>query len=87
METGTSDHHALIFSLLKTTFTKTLPNKLQYRNYKKFAVHSFLQDVEQLPEKINYTEWEKDFVKTLNKHAPLKMKVIRGNHKSFITKI
>ena len=36
--------------------------------------------------KNSYTEWEKDFVKTLNKHAPLKTKVIRGNHKSFITK-
>ena len=77
METGISDHHALIFSFLKTTFTKMPPNKLQYRNYKKFEVHSFLHDVEQLPEKINYTEWEKDFVKTLNKHAPLKTKVIR----------
>ena len=51
-------------------------NKLQYRNYKKFEVHSFLQDVEQLPEKISYTEWGKDFVKMLNKHAPLRMKVI-----------
>ena len=85
METGISDHHALIFSFLKATFTKMPPNKLQYRNYKKFEVHSFLQDVEQLFEKISYTEWEKDFVKTLNKHAPLKTKVIRGNHKSFIT--
>ena len=26
--------------------------------------------------KISYTEWEKDFVKTLNKDAPLKTKVI-----------
>ena len=48
------------------------PNKLQYRNR---HFHSFLEDVE-LPEKISYTEWEKDFVKTLNKHAPLKTKVI-----------
>ena len=86
METGISDHHALIFTFLKTTFTKMPPNKLQYRNYKKFEVHSFLHDVEQLPETISYTEWEKDFVKTLNKHAPLKTKVIRGNHKSFILK-
>ena len=62
------------------------PNKLQHRNYQKFEVHSFLQDVEQLPEKISYTEWEKNVVKTLNKHAPLKTKVIRGNDKSFITK-
>ena len=86
METGVSDYHALIFSFLKTTFTKMPPNKLQYRNYKKFEVHSFLQDVEQLPEKISYTEWEKNVVKTLNKHAPLETKVIRGNDKSFITK-
>ena len=76
METGISDHYALTFSFLKTTFTKMSPNKLQYRNYKKFEVHSFLHDVEQLPEKINYTEWEKDFVKTLHKNAPLKTKVI-----------
>ena len=62
------------------------PNKLRYRNYKKFEVHLFLQDVEQLPQEISYTEWGKDFVKTLKKHAPLKIKVIRGNHKSFITK-
>ena len=51
-QTGVSDHHALILSFLKTTFTKMSPNKLQYRNYKKFKVHSFLQDVEHLPEKI-----------------------------------
>ena len=31
-------------------------------------------------------EWEKFFVQTLNKHAPLKTKVIQGNLKSFITK-
>ena len=54
-----------------------LPNKLQYRNYKKFELNLFLQDAEQLPEKVCNTEWEKDFVKTLNKHAPLKTKVIR----------
>ena len=26
-----------------------LPNKLEYRNYKQFEAHSFLQDVGQLP--------------------------------------
>ena len=38
------------------------------------------------PKKNSYAEWEKDFLKTLNNYAPLKMKVIRGNRKSFITK-
>ena len=36
METGVSDHHDLIFSILKTTFAKMPPNKLKYRNYNKF---------------------------------------------------
>ena len=50
------------------------PNKLQYRNYNKFEVHLFSQGVEKLPEKMCFTGWKKDFVKTLNKHAPLKRK-------------
>ena len=86
METDISDHHTLIFPFLKTTFTKMPLNRFQYRNYKQFEAHSFLEDAGQLPEKISYTEWEKDFVRTLNKHAPLKTKVIRGNYKSFIIK-
>ena len=36
METSISQHDALTFSFLKTAFTKMPPNKLQYRNYKKF---------------------------------------------------
>ena len=35
METGICDHHVLIFSSLKTSFTKMRPNQLQYSNYKK----------------------------------------------------
>ena len=46
----------------------------------------FLKDLSNLPEKINYTEWENQFLRALNKHAPLKSKVIRGNKKPFITK-
>ena len=74
METGISNHHALIFSFLGSTFTKMLPNALQYRNYKQFEAHPFLQDVGQLPEKISYTEWEKDFVKTLKSTLLFKRK-------------
>ena len=49
METGISDHHAISLSFLKTTFTKMLSKKLQYRNCKQFEANSFLQDVEELP--------------------------------------
>ena len=56
IEIDISDHNGLIFLFLKTTFTKMLQDKLQYRNYKQSKVHSFLQDVEQLPEKISLTK-------------------------------
>ena len=51
METRISDHNAIFFSFLKTTFTKMSPNSLQCKNYRLLEVHSFLQDVGQLPEK------------------------------------
>ena len=74
METGISDHNVLIFLFLKTNFAKMSPNKLQYRNYRQFEAHLFLQDVGQLPKttQSSFTEWEKDFLKILNKYAPLK---------------
>ena len=56
VETDISDPHALIFSFLKTTYTKTPPDKLLYRNYKQFETNIFLQDVEKLTEKISNKE-------------------------------
>ena len=86
IEPGVSDHHLLIFSFLKGSFTKMPPNKLRYRKYKSFDKIRFLKDISNLPEKTNYTELENQFLRVLNKHTPLKSKVIRGNNKSFVTK-
>ena len=36
--------------------------------------------------KTNYAEWENQFLRVLNKHVPLKSKVVRGNNKPFVTK-
>ena len=33
-----------------------------------------------------YTEFEKDLLKKLNKHAPLKKKILRHNNNAFMTK-
>ena len=71
-ETGVINHHLLIFSFLKTSFTKMPPNKLHYRKYKSFDKMRFLKDVPNLPEKTNYTEWENQFLRVLNKNTPLK---------------
>ena len=72
IETGVSDHHLLIFSFLKTSFTKMPPNKLCCCKYKSFGKMRFLKDVSNLPQKANYTEWENQYLRMLNKHVPLK---------------
>ena len=40
-ETGISDHHHLIFSIMKTTFASEEPKKFVYRDYKTFSHESF----------------------------------------------
>ena len=37
-ETGISDHHHLIFSLMKTIFVSEEPKKFVYRDYKTFLI-------------------------------------------------
>ena len=57
LQTGVSDHHPLIFSFLKTSFTKMPPNKLRCRKYKSFDKIEFLKDVSNLlKKKTNYRE-------------------------------
>ena len=85
METGISDHHLLIFPFFESLFHKN-NTKLRYRKYKSFSKIEFLKDDSNLPEKTNYAEWENQLLRILNKHAPLKSKVIRGNNKFFATK-
>ena len=67
---------------MKTTFKCEEPKKLIYR------VPDFQSDLLLITgdEKNNYLEFEKNFVETLNKHAPKKTKIFRGNHKPHINK-
>ena len=39
-ETGLSDHHLLVFTMLKTTFQKLPPKHIKYRCYQKFVQHN-----------------------------------------------
>ena len=89
LESGFSDCHHLIHTVLKTQFTKLQPKRIRFRDYKKFSESQFLSDLtgEILatnPEDI--TEFENIFVETLNKHAPHKTVRVRGNNKPHVTK-
>ena len=87
-ETGLSDHHHLIYSVMKTIFKCEEPKKLIYRNYSNFSQKDFQNELllNIGDGKNNYLEFEKNFVETLNKHAPKKTKIFRRNHKPHINK-
>ena len=87
--TGLSDCHKLFLSVFKTTFSKTLPKDMMYRDYKNFDQDIFTQELrtslssEAIPE---YTSFEHNFLGVLNKQVPLKKKVLRANHAPYVTK-
>ena len=87
--TGLSDFHKLVLSVLKTTFCKSKPKEIIYRNLKNFEEESFNQELKN--NLINsstesYEFFEKVFLDTLNKNAPLKKKSVRANHASYVVK-
>ena len=75
-KTGLSDHHHLIYSVMKTTFKSEELKKLSYRDYSNFSSECFKDDYVQYlsGKKHNYSDFDKKFIDTLNKHAPKKFK-------------
>ena len=45
VETGLSDFHHLVLTVLKTTYKKKPPKKVLYRNYKNYSRQNFLNDL------------------------------------------
>ena len=88
-----SDYHKLISTFLKSHFTKLRPKVITYRNYKKFDENVFLTDLQKLEIELDeensessYSLISNKFLEVINKHAPLKKNVLRGNHSSFVIK-
>ena len=87
-ETGISDHHKLVSTILKSGSFKGKSKIKIYRSYKNFELENFDRILKDKLEKLknhSYAEFEKVFLKELNKHAPLKKKVLRHNN-AFMTK-
>ena len=89
VNTGFSDFHVMIVTVLKTTFPKVKPKTLVYRDYSKFIQQDFHAELRakiQVSNVGSYVSFENIFLMVLNKHAPLKKKKIRANHKPYVTK-
>ena len=86
-ETGLSDHHLLIFSMMKTKLALEEPKRLVYHNFKSFNGDYIVEDLSSqfdLNNKDNAV-FEDNFIYVLNKHAPKKTKILRGNHKPHVS--
>ena len=87
--TGLSDCHKLVLSVFKTTFSKSKPKEIIYRHFKKFNEEDFNQEFHgKLSTELvdNYSSVENVFIDILNRHAPIKKKVIRASHAPNVTK-
>ena len=75
-ETGISDHHKLVTTVLKAKFTKALPKYVHYRNYKYFNQQDFKLELRVKLEvdvvDANYETFHNLYFNVLNKHAPIK---------------
>ena len=73
---------------MTTSFPKSAPKKIIYRNYKNFNSKSFKSD---LKKQLKYTElsesFENMFLNILQRHAPLKTKVVNANHAPYMNRI
>ena len=87
-ETDLSDHHHVIYSMLKTNFQKEDSKHLIYRDYKKFNNKYFQNDLKYGLSKCpkNYESFENVFVTVLHRHAPRKTKILHGNQKPHVDK-
>ena len=88
-ETGISDHHHLIFSIMKTTSASEEPKKFVYCDYKTFSHENFKNDLlsKTVNENADYSKFEREFIDTLNKHAPKKTKLFWCNQKPHVNKV
>ena len=91
IETGLSDFHKMILTVLKSNFKKPPPKIVTYREYKNYIPQNFMLELNYvIPFHILFTisndKFMETFMEILNRHAPLKFKYIRMNQGPFMTK-
>ena len=89
VETGLSDFHKMILTVLKTKCQKIGASVINYRSYKNLNESDFKRDLCEAIGNTNPTDYESFqdvFNEVLDKHAPTKKKYVRANHAPFMTR-
>ena len=88
-ETGLSDHHKLLSNISKSGSVKGTARVKVYQSYKSLNVDNFKSVLNQKLNNLsstNYDDFEETFLSLMNKHAPLKKKILRHNDGPFMTR-
>ena len=84
-ETGVSDHHKLIGTMLRSVFAKGKPKKIFDRCYRNFDNKTFEEEL-QKHSVSDFESFQFAFKVILNQFAPLKQTLIGNNNQPFTTK-
>ena len=99
LELGVSDFHKMSLTDLKSQVARLKPKVIKYRSYKNFNEANFLKELDD-NFKNNFSYFYENYEnsdaiyntfvdilsKTIEKHAPIKSKKVRGNQASFMGK-
>ena len=93
-ETGLSDFHKLVVTVLKSTFPKSPPQKVTYRSYKNCSndllrdeFKNYLLSKQNMTlEFTSLTSFTKIFIETMNKHAPIKKNILAQTTQTLLQK-
>ena len=93
LETGLSDFHSMTVTVMRKIFKKLKPRTINYRSYKHFSNEAYRESLLHKLSKevfVNNGDGLQRFcdvnINILNRHAPRKGKLARGNQMPFITK-
>ena len=91
VETGISDFHKMVVTVLKVFYKKQKPKISQYRKYDNFNNDLFREELnnELLNVDLNnaeLSEFTETFMSLIDKHAPKNQRYIRANNPNFMTK-
>ena len=77
----------MTITVLKSSFIKLNARETYYRDYKNFSSNSFRKDLTLSLDRINkgFDSFEDTFMKTLNRHAPMKKRFVRANEVPYMT--
>ena len=91
--TGLSDWHGMVTTMLRAHIKKIEPTKITYRSLKNFSEQAFLQEIEECMQNRDFSNeiepfesFSNDFKNILERYAPKKSKIVRGNDAPFMTK-